>query len=584
MDDLRLSEMAYLNIPDRDRDKSPSPADSMASSATDLSTLPMNLGQRRDESAGLNSHLVFAISAAALGSSFQHGYNTGVVNAPQDLVQKFISEAHSERFHDLSWNITSNSSASDGTGSDATTVNLIYSIMVSIFCIGGMIGALLTSYVAEKFGRKGGLLWNNVFVFLAAGLMGFSKMCRSYEMLIMGRFFIGFNAALTWLRGTIEVHDEMDDMRAEYESMKLVPKVTLHELWYNSMLRQPLIISLVVMLSQQFSGINAVIFFSTDIFEKAGLTKSAALYATLGIGVINVLMTIVSLILVEKSGRKTLLLNPGHIYVGNSAIMSRITEIYSYISRKRSLTWLRGTIEVHDEMDDMRAEYESMKLVPKVTLHELWYNSMLRQPLIISLVVMLSQQFSGINAVIFFSTDIFEKAGLTKSAALYATLGIGVINVLMTIVSLILVEKSGRKTLLLTGLAGMFVTTIVLTFCLALKDRSEVFSYVSILAVYMFVVMFASGPGSIPWFLVAELFGVGARALATSIAVSVNWTANFIVGLVFLPLQEKMEGYVFVIFSILLAMFWLFVYKKVPETKGKTVEEIAAAFRQKAYQ
>ncbi|CAG2171972.1 unnamed protein product, partial [Oppiella nova] len=71
MDDLRLSEMAYLNIPDRDRDKSPSPADSMASSATDLSTLPMNLGQRRDESAGLNSHLVFAISAAALGSSFQ---------------------------------------------------------------------------------------------------------------------------------------------------------------------------------------------------------------------------------------------------------------------------------------------------------------------------------------------------------------------------------------------------------------------------------------------------------------------------------------------------------------------------------
>ncbi len=198
---------------------------------------------------------------------------------------------------------------------------------------------------------------------------------------------------------------------------------------------------------------------------------------------------------------------------------------------------MRGTIEVHDEMDDMRSESESMKLVPKVTLHELWYNSMLRQPLFISLVVMLSQQFSGINAVIFFSTDIFEKAGLDKSAALYATMGMGVINVLMTIVSLVLVEKSGRRTLLLMGLGGMFFTTIILTICLAFKDSFHFLSYVSILAVYVFVIMFASGPGSIPWFLVTELFGVGARAIATSIAVSVNWTANFIVGLAFLPLQ-----------------------------------------------
>ncbi len=130
-----------------------------------------------------------------MGSSFQHGYNTGVVNAPQELVQKFILDAHTERFQDLTMNITANSTTAD-INSNTGTVNMIYSIMVSIFCIGGMIGALLTGYVAEKFGRKGGLLWNNVFVFLAAGLMGFSKMCRSYEMLIMGRFFIGFNAGL----------------------------------------------------------------------------------------------------------------------------------------------------------------------------------------------------------------------------------------------------------------------------------------------------------------------------------------------------------------------------------------------------
>lgn len=192
-------------------------------------------------------------------------------------------------------------------------------------------------------------------------------------------------------------------------------------------------------------------------------------------------------------------------------------------------------------MDEMRAEYESMKLVPKVTLHEMWYNPTLRQPLIIAIVVMLSQQFSGINAVIFFSTDIFNKAGLVEESALYATMGIGVINVLMTLVSLGLVEKSGRRTLHLTGLAGMAVTTTVLSVCFALKDVLPFLKYVSILSVYTFVIMFASGPGSIPWFLVAELFGAGARPLATSIAVGVNWTANFVVGLGFLPLEVRQK-------------------------------------------
>lgn len=96
--------------------------------------------------------------------------------------------------------------------------------------------------------------------------------------------------------------------------------------------------------------------------------------------------------------------------------------------------------------------------------------------------------------------------------------------------------------------------------------------------------MFAVGPGSIPWFLVSELFNQSARPTATSIAVGVNWTANFLVGLGFLPLQEAMGGYVFIIFVILLGVFVIFVWKKVPETKNKTIEEISAMFRQISYQ
>jgi len=253
------------------------------------------------------------------------------------------------------------------------------------------------------------------------------------------------------------------------------------------------------------------------------------------------------------------------------------------IEAQKALTWLRGTIEVHDELDDMRAEYEAMKLVSSVTLKDMFCSAALRSPLIISCMMMLAQQLSGINAVIFFSTQIFMSAGLDEATSQYATLGMGAMNVCMTFVSLVLVEKSGRKTLMLVGLGGMFVDVVLLFFCIKFKESAGWISYVSIILVILFVVMFATGPGSIPWFLVSELFSQGARSHATSIAVGVNWTANFIVGLSFSPLLVIIGPYVFIIFASLLGFFWLFTYFKVPETKNKTIEEISAFFRQRSY-
>ena len=113
-------------------------------------------------------------------------------------------------------------------------------------------------------------------------------------------------------------------------------------------------------------------------------------------------------------------------------------------------------------MDEMKQEQESMKLVPKVTLKEMIINSSLRKPLIIAMMMMLAQQLSGINCAIFYSTDIFDKAGLNEQESQGATLGMGSMNVLMTVVSLILIEKAGRKTLMLVGLSAMLVMTTLL--------------------------------------------------------------------------------------------------------------------------
>ncbi|XP_018895971.1 solute carrier family 2, facilitated glucose transporter member 1 isoform X2 [Bemisia tabaci] len=472
-----------------------------------------------------NGRLLFAISAAALGSAFQHGYNTGVVNAPQSLIESWISDVLRNR-----------SGAGAEYKPEPSQVTMIWSIAVSIFCVGGMIGGSLTGLIAEKLGRKYGLLYNNILVLAGCLLQQHSKNFGSYEMFIAGRFFIGVNCGLN--AGLVPMY------LSEISPMNLRGAVgTVYQL----------VVTISILISQIF-GLKSV--FGTA--ENWPLLFEIALLPSI--------FQVITLPFCPESPRHTLLHHGLELQA------------------QKDLSWFRGTIEVHDEMEEMKNEYEAMKLTPQVTIREMLSNAQLRIPLFIAAMVMVCQQLSGINAVMFFSTKIFKMAQLSDEAAQYSTLGMGSMNVLMTLISLVLVEKAGRKTLLLIGFSGMFVDTVLLTICLAFVEKSIVISYFCILLVIVFVVMFAVGPGSIPWFLVSELFNQSARPTAASIAVAVNWTANFMVGLGFLPLQEALGSNVFVIFAVLLGLFVLFVWKKVPETKNKTMEEISSMFRQISYQ
>lgn len=511
----------HLTVPLGGRSDSRAP--SISSSVSDLdvpiytreTTIPLSARK------GLNGRLAFAIAAAALGSSFQHGYNTGVVNAPQQLIEDWISQLKMNR---------------TGVPPSQSEVTLIWSVAVSIFCVGGMIGGSLVGWVADRFGRKGGLLLNNILVLLTVIFEGSAKAAGSYEMIIFGRFLIGINSGLN--AGLAPMY------LAEISPVHLRGAVgTVYQL----------VITISILVSQ-ILGLEQVL----------GTTDQWPLLLCLTI--VPAIFQICTLPFCPESP-KYLLLSRG-----------------KDMDAQKALSWLRGTIEVHDEMEEMRTEYESMKLIPKVTVRELFVNPALRIPLFISIMIMFAQQLSGINAVMFFSTKIFTMAQLGKTAAQNATMGVGAMNVFMTIISLVLVEKAGRKTLLLVGFAGMFLDTALLAICLEFANTSHTAAYFSIVLVIMFVVLFATGPGSIPWFLVSELFNQSARPSATSIAIAVNWTANFIVSIGFLPLQEALGAYVFIIFAVLQLFFTLFIYKKVPETKNKTMEEISSMFRQISYQ
>ncbi|GAB1859517.1 Solute carrier family 2, facilitated glucose transporter member 1 [Camponotus japonicus] len=464
----------------------------------------------------LNARLAFAIAAAVFGSSFQHGYNSGVVNEPQQLMEDWISQVKMNR---------------TGVPTSQSEVTLIWSVAVSIYCVGGMIGGSLVGWMADRFGRKGGLLLNNILVLLTVIFEGSAKAASSYEMIILGRFLIGINSGLN--AGLVSMY------LAEISPVHLRGAVgTVYHL-----------ILCISMLLSQILGLKQVL----------GTTDQWPLLLCLTI--VPAIFQMCTLPFCPESPKYLLL--------------SRSKDI----DAQKALSWLRGTIEVHDEMEEMRTEYESMKLIPKVTVRELFVNPALRIPLFISIMIMFAHQLSGINSIMFFSTKTFMMAQLDMTVAQNATVGVSATGILMIIISLVLVEKAGRKTLLLVGFAGMFLDTALLTICLVFAETSRTAAYFSIVLVTIFVVLFSTGPGSIPWFMVSELFNQSARPPAISIAIAVNWTANFIVSISFLPLQEALGAYVFIIFAVLQLFFTLFIYKKVPETKNKTIEQISNIFK-----
>ena len=169
--------------------------------------------------------------------------------------------------------------------------------------------------------------------------------------------------------------------------------------------------------------------------------------------------------------------------------------------------------------------------------------------------------------------DCFFSAGIDEQQAQYANLGVGGIMVVMTLVTIPLMDKLGRRVLHLGGLAGMCAMAILIVIAQNLDNASSVL----IAATLVFVLFFALGPGSIPWMIAGEMFTQGPRPAASALVVFVNWAANLAVSLLFpLVLIPELKEFTFLPFAVLIALFFVFIFLYLPETKGRTVGETTA--------
>ncbi|XP_060481087.1 solute carrier family 2, facilitated glucose transporter member 5-like isoform X2 [Panthera onca] len=288
--------------------------------------------------------LGLATLIAAFGSSFQYGYNVAVINSPAQFMKTFYNKTYYERNNDYM---------------EEFALTLLWSVSVSMFPFGGFVGSLMVGPLVNNFGRKGTLLFNNIFSIVPAVLMGCSKVAGSFEMIILSRLLVGICAglssnvvpmylgelapknlrgglgvvpqlfitigilvaqifglrsllaseeALKRLRGWDDVGPEMEEIRQEDEAERAVGFVSVLKLFRTRSLRWQVISVIVLMGGQQLSGVNAIYYYADQIYLSAGVKENDVQYVTVGTGAVNVLMTVCAVFVVELLGRRFLLL------------------------------------------------------------------------------------------------------------------------------------------------------------------------------------------------------------------------------------------------------------------------------------
>jgi SP family galactose:H+ symporter-like MFS transporter len=205
----------------------------------------------------------------------------------------------------------------------------------------------------------------------------------------------------------------------------------------------------------------------------------------------------------------------------------------------------------------------------------------LRPAMVVGVGLAIAQQLTGINTVIYYAPTIFKFAGIASaSAAILASVGVGLVNVLLTLAAMALIDRVGRRPLLLCSLGGMGLGLVMLGLAFALPQLGGVLGWLAVLSLMVYVGSFAVGLGPVFWLMLSEIYPLRLRGRAMSVGTLANWAANLLVALSFLTLTQVLgKSATFWLYAGITVASWLFAFFLVPETMGKTLEQIEAHWR-----
>ncbi|MBN3296076.1 GTR11 protein, partial [Amia calva] len=459
--------------------------------------------------------LVLTVIAASVGGTFQYGYNISIINAPTPYIQSFINETWMERW---------------GLQLEVYQVTLIWSFIVSFFSLGGLMGALIAGPITIRFGRKKALLLNNLFVLLSAVLVLTSREARSFEMILLARFLVGINAGV---------------------SMNVQP------MYFGESAPKNLR-GAVAQTSASFTAFGIVLGQVLGLREILGSESYWPIL--LASNAVPGLFQLLTLPWLPESPRY-LLIDKGD----KEACM-------------KALRRFRGCDDLGDEMEEMLQEQIAAKGERAKSMLELFRDQGLRWQLITVMVLSSAMQLCGNDCMYFYASYVFQTAGIAADKIQYVTIGTGACEFIAAVACNLMIERLGRKLLLMGGYILMSGWAVVFIVALSLQEKVAWMSYLSIACIFGYILSFGTGPAGVTGMMPTEIFEQTARPAAYMTAGSLMWLNLFLMGTAFPFIVKGLGVFCFLPFFVVCVASATYIGVFMPETKGKTFLEITKEF------
>lgn len=395
-------------------------------------------------------------------------------------------------------------------------------VVVSAVLVGAVIGAIFGGKLADRFGRRSVLI--QVAILFIIGAIG-TALAPTTTWLAIGRVVVGIAIGVASFTAPL----------------------------YISEVSPPQVRGKLVSLNQLMITIGIVVSYLADY----GLSGARAWRWMFGVAAIPALILLVGLIFVPESPR----------WLITRGLTERAREILKRIRQSSSVD--AEILEIEQSLGKQEGGLREI------------LSAAVRPALVVGIGLAIFQQFTGINTVIYYAPTIFQFAGFpSASVAILATAGVGVVNVALTIVALRLLDRAGRRPLLLYGLIGMILSLAILGFAFLSPSLSSAIAWIAVISLGVYVACFAIGLGPVFWLMIAEIYPLRVRGQAMAVATVANWGANLLVALTFLSLLHSLgRSWTFWLYGIIGVLAWVFVYKLVPETKGRTLEQLEEYWR-----
>jgi len=449
----------------------------------------------------------WAALVSAIGGSFQFGFSTGFVNNTETLIRHYFIAMGEE------------------APGDDRHFDLMWSLAVSSFALGGLLGTLVFPAVANRVGRKWAILSTKGFCYASYYMIAFPV---GWWALCLGRVLIGIGAGGAC--ATVPMYI------AEIAPLEARGTLgTMHQLFITI-------------------GIAVAQALSVGKWELLGSDRHWHYLMAVPCACTTFMM----------------LLLPGcedsPVYLLKTRGEERASE---------ALRWFRtgaSDEEISAELAAMRLEV-GLAESKRIGLREVARDRRLWGPVVVSVGVSLSMQLSGIDAVLYYSTKVLQDAGIAMESVQVYTVLISAVNVLVTIPAMLFMDSVGRKVVQGAGLGGMCLAYITMTKALVMGEH-----VLAVGAMFAVVCCYAFGPGCVVWFIITELTPIHVRGLATSLGLGANWLANFLVAFMFPHMQASLHSWSFSVFAALTFLLTIFTFACLPETKGRHVAEISGFF------